>query len=80
MTSKEKALEIINLFKNVPIFISQEPTNIDSTMSYIDNDAVKNCALISIDLIIESIKKSGEYSSKSQIDWWNRVKSELQSF
>ena len=80
MNAKEKALQIINLFKNVPIFISQEPTNIDSTMSYIDNDAVKNCALISIDLIIESIKKSGEYSSKSQIDWWNRVKSELQSF
>jgi hypothetical protein len=65
MTAKEKAKEIINLFTNVS-------TNID-------NDYVKNCALISIDLIIESIKRSGEYSAKSQIDWWNLVKSDLQS-
>jgi hypothetical protein len=68
MNAKEKATQITNLFKNVRIYISQEPT---------DNDAIKDCAVIAIDLIIESINKSGEYSAKSQIEWWNRVKAEL---
>jgi hypothetical protein len=77
MNAKEKATQITNLFKNVRIYISQEPTDIDSTMEYIDNDAIKDCAVIAIDLIIESINKSGEYSAKSQIEWWNRVKAEL---
>ena len=79
MNAKEKAFEIYNQFKNVRIYISQEPSDIDSTMEYIDNDAVRDCALIAIGLIIESIKKAGEYSSKSQVEWWERVKSYLPS-
>jgi hypothetical protein len=79
MDAKEKAIQIYNQFKNVRIYISQEPSDIDSTMGYIDNDAVRDCALIAINLVIESIKKAGEYSSKSQVEWWERVKSELPS-
>lgn len=79
MNAKEKAVEIYNQFKNVRIYISQEPSDIDSTMQYIDNDAVRECSIIAIDFIIEFIKKAGEYSSKSQIEWWERVKSELPS-
>lgn len=78
MNAKEKAAEIYNQFKNVRIYISQEPSDIDSTMQYIDNDAVIECSIIAINLIIESVKKGCEYSSKSQIQWWERVKSELQ--
>jgi hypothetical protein len=79
MNAKEKAVEIYNQFKNVRIYISQEPSDIDSTMQYIDNDAVRECSIIAIDFIIQSIKKAGEYSSKAQIEWWERVKSELPS-
>jgi hypothetical protein len=37
-------------------------------------------AFILVDEIIDQIYKSGEMSAKAQIEWWKRVKSELQSF
>ena len=76
MTPKEKAIEIINLFKNVPIYISKEPTDIDETMAYIDNDAVKQCALIAVDEIIQYQEKMFEHYW-IDLDWWKKVKQEI---
>ena len=54
MTPEEKAEELIKRFTNVPIYINQEPRDIDSTMSYIDNDAVKQCAIITVEEILKT--------------------------
>jgi hypothetical protein len=79
MNAKDTAIKIYDKFKNQRLFIEMEPSNIDCTMVYLDVDAVKDCSIIAIDLIIETIKNQGEYSSRAQIEWWQMVKDNLPS-
>ena len=67
MNAKEKAEELIARFR----FISYD---LDDIANH------KECAMVAVDEVIDQIYKSGEMSAKAQIEWWKRVKSELQSF
>jgi hypothetical protein len=74
MNAKEKANELMSKF--VGISLSQVNELVDGVRIRL----AKESAFILVDEIIDQIYKSGEMSAKAQIEWWKRVKSELQSF
>jgi hypothetical protein len=74
MNAKEKANELMSKF--VGISLSQVNELVDGIRIRL----AKESAFILVDEIIDQIYKSGEMSAKAQIEWWKRVKSELQSF
>jgi hypothetical protein len=74
MNTKEKANELMSKF--VGISLSQVNELVDGIRIRL----AKESAFILVDEIIDQIYKSGEMSAKAQIEWWKRVKSELQSF
>lgn len=68
-TTKEEALELVEKMRfNFKGIWSDE----------IDTKISKQCALITIDFVIEKIRKKGEYSAKSEINWYNRMKEEIE--
>ena len=84
MEAKKKAKELVNKIKKIKIFISQEPTDIESTMERIDNDAIKECALIAVDEILKILPQSeyledrGEYDENRELIYWKQVKQEIE--
>jgi hypothetical protein len=76
MTPKEKAEELIKRFNKVEIFISIEPSNIDTDIESVDCDANKQCALIAVDEIINSV--DNEHVSDIFKDYWEEVKQEIE--
>jgi hypothetical protein len=72
MNAKEKAQDLFTTFRYA---LSHKDAPLGM---YKDNIAIQ-CALIAVEEVIDQIYKSGEMSAKAQIEWWKRVKSELQS-
>jgi hypothetical protein len=71
MNAREKAKELFDKFYPRATSYSSDRKN--------QKENGKECSLIAIDLVIEQIYNSGEMSANAQIEWWNRVKAELQS-
>jgi hypothetical protein len=79
MTYKEKAKEIFEAMSS-QTYSYQPYAGAHYSTEEIGWEAGKKCSIIAVDQIIEQIRKSGEYSMKSQIEWWEKVKIEVQSF
>jgi len=72
MTPKEKAEALIKRFNKVKIFISIEPSDIDIDIESVDCDANKQCALIAVDEIIDSLPQISDIQY-----YWIDVKLEI---
>ena len=70
MNAKETAKFLINKFR--PYAYSGRDEDKQWRM-----ENAKQCALITIDFVIEKIQKDGEYSAVSEINWYNIVKDEI---
>ena len=70
MNVKETAKFLINKFRN------HAYSGRDEDKQWRTEHA-KQCALITIDFVIEKIRKDGEYSAVSEINWYNIVKDEI---
>jgi hypothetical protein len=68
MTANEKANDLVNQYRMILI---DEDTDCGNEI-LCTLIAVK-CSKVTVYEIIESIKRSGEYSSKVQINWWLKV-------
>jgi hypothetical protein len=79
MTPKEKAEELIKRFNKVEIFISIEPCNIETDLKNVDCDANKQCALIAVDEIINSIVIIDLTAAENQFTYWEKVKEEIEN-
>jgi hypothetical protein len=77
MTPKEKAEALIKRFNKVKIFISIEPSDIDIDIESVDCDANKQCALIAVDEIIDSILIIDLTAAENQFTYWEQVKTEI---
>ena len=78
MTPKEKAEELIKRFNKVEIFINIEPSNIETDLKNVDCDASKQCALIAVDEIINSIVIFDLTAAENQFTYWEEVKQEIE--
>jgi hypothetical protein len=78
MTPKEKAEELIKRFNKVEIFINIEPSNIETDLKNVDCDASKQCALIAVDEIINSIVIFDLTAAENQFTYWEQVKQEIE--
>ena len=77
MTPKEKAQELVYKIGNIQLYIDLEPRNIEGKIKYFDEDLVKQCALIAVNEIIDSINWHPlEYPNK-EIIFWNEVIEEI---
>ena len=72
MNTKETAKELINKFYPRSTSYSSDRKN------QIEN--AKENALITIDFIIEKIRKDGEYYANSEINWYNLVKEKIVAY
>ncbi len=75
---KEKADELIKRFNKVEIFIDIEPSNIETDLKNVDCDANKECALIAVDEILNTIEYSSQADELSKISYWEQVKKEIE--
>ena len=74
MTPKEKAKELVEKFKQVELFDSNEPTDLDCKIEDITSSSftAKQCALICLEeLFINNIKESKH-------NYWIDVKEEIE--
>ena len=74
MTSKKKAKELVDVYKDITttwIFKDLQTTNV------INYDLAKQCALIAVDEIIDSLQIKN-YSQADQYEYWNEVKHEIE--
>jgi len=69
-TPKEKAIEIFNKYYCLP-------NNSKKRLKVIELDASKQCALIAVDVVINSYDTKNLIYPKEVI-YWNEVKSELE--
>lgn len=57
MTPKEKAEALVEKFKNIEVYLSIEPTNIQCKISELEGEETPiECALITINEMIEFVK------------------------
>jgi hypothetical protein len=65
MTPKEKAIELVNNFSNVPLLDSYE---------------AKQCALIAVNMVIKCCEDYDELNETyvTQVDHWTEVKREIE--
>lgn len=78
MTPQEKAEELIKRFNKVEIFISIEPSNIDTDIESVDCDANKQCALIAVDEILHSLSYKMS-TNIEELDYYNEVRQEIEN-
>ena len=74
MTPKEKAIELVDVYKDINttwIFKDLQTTNV------INYDLAKQCALIAVDEIIDLLQIKN-YSQADQYEYWNEVKHEIE--
>jgi len=76
MTPKEKAIELVDKFSNVEIYISIEPTNIECQIKDTECDAAIQCALITVDELLED-KVEIDGMRVINDSYWMEVKQEL---
>jgi hypothetical protein len=73
MTPKEKAVELVNKFKN----------ETDGIAGYNYDDVNVQCALIAVDEICEILEDNGltfiEYHDRTTIEYWLQVKQEIEN-
>ncbi len=77
MTPKEKAEALIKSFNKVKIFIDIEPCSIEINIENVDCDANKQCALIAVDEILDSIVIIDLTAAENQFTYWEEVKQEI---
>jgi hypothetical protein len=83
MTPQEKAQELVSKFKEVEIYLSIEPTDIDLKIKYITSSSytAKQCALIAVEEIINA---NGLHPNDTDYDYnkaevyWEQVKTEIE--
>jgi len=73
MTPQEKAQELVSKFKEVEIYLSIEPTDIDLKIKYITSSSytAKQCALIAVDELLKECRLERDW-------YWDRVKTEIE--
>jgi hypothetical protein len=77
MTPKEKAKELIDKFKEVELYDSMEPTDLDCKIKDITSSSftAKQCASIAVDEIINDMEiRLG--LDKTDYNYWQEVKQE----
>ena len=74
MTPQEKAKELVSKFKEVEIYLSIEPTDIDLKIKYITSSSytAKQCALIAVNELLEECRLERDW-------YWDRVKTEIEN-
>ena len=76
MTAKEKAIELVDNYKNLDIklsnFVNDYLFGADMIIKMKDNQS-KQCALIAVDEILKAIP------NYEDIDYWHAVKQEIQN-
>lgn len=78
MTPKEKAQELVYKIGNIQLCIDLEPRNIEGKIKYFDEDLVKQCALIAVDEIINSVVITDLTIAENQFIYWEEVKQEIE--
>ena len=78
MTSKERAEELVKKFNKVKIFLNIEPSNIETDLENVDCDANKQCALIVVDEILNTIEYSSQADELSKVSYWTEVKEKIE--
>ena len=74
MTAKDKAKELVDRFKGVTRPFSKRRTlKVD-----IHPEHAKQCALICVDEILESLRNVGHSFSNDEIKYWQEVKQEIE--
>jgi hypothetical protein len=74
MTAKDKAKELVDRFKGVTRPFSKRRTlKVD-----IHPEHAKQCALICVDEILESLWNVGHSFSNDEINYWQEVKQEIE--
>ncbi|NDB58570.1 hypothetical protein EB001_09005 [bacterium] len=76
MTPQEKAQELVDKFSNVEIYISIEPTDIECQIKHTQCDAAIQCALITVDELLED-KVEIDGMRVINDSYWMEVKQEL---
>jgi len=85
MNAKDKANELIEMFKTATTFRYQEYAGAYFSTFEHDTEQLKKCALIMVDQIIEELENHKQYLDDNMVfDWnidivkpWRDVKSEL---
>ena len=82
MTPKEKAKELVDKFLNQDInfpYIDSEDGQCIGA-GYMTYNSAKQCALISVEMILETLDKNLDSSQFAVMNYWNDIKEEIQKF
>ena len=85
MTEKQKALDLVHKFKQVELFDSNEPTDLDCKIEDITSSSftAKQCALIAVDEILYNFgyltDGKQHYCAYEAIEYYQEVKQEIQN-
>ena len=71
MTPKEKAQELYNKFLN--------PSGDTYLYNMLEHESAKECALIAVDEILEAINWHEFETPNKEIEYWEKVKQEIQN-
>ena len=72
MTPKEKAIELYNKFLN--------PSGNTYLYGMLEHESAKECAVIAVDEILETLDKNLDSSQFAVMNYWNDIKEEIQKF
>jgi len=71
MTPKEKAIELYNKFLN--------PSGDTYLYGILEHESAKECALIAVDEILEAINWHEFETPNKEIEYWEKVKQEIEN-
>jgi hypothetical protein len=79
MTPEEKAQGLVSKFKEVEIYLSIEPTDIDLKIKYITSSSytAKQCALIAVNELLNDCDATSPFQ-ELRIKYWQEVKNEIE--
>ena len=79
MTPQEKAIELIDKYKNYALSTGVDENNL-SFDDFLSFDDLKQCALIAVDYIITSNPHSNPFNTDvySTMSYWQEVKQEIE--
>ena len=75
MTPKEKAKDLIDIYKDMTEIIKFD---FDKVTTITDYNLAKNCALIAVNELIEFTYNYTDYNEKSTKEYWQEVKQEIE--
>jgi len=78
MKASEKAKELVKKFKTSAIEIPLGDGTNDVINGYITFESAKQCALITVDEILDAINWHDFETPNKEIEYWNEVKTEIE--